>query len=66
MFAERREIALGVALPQEYREVGDQSGELPVLAIRAGTEGMADMLDHVFSGMFHHRPRTASEQFSIR
>lgn len=54
-----------MALTQEHRQIGDQLGELPVLAIGAGAEGVADVLDHKFGAVLDDGTGATGQKFCI-
>ena len=63
--AEGGEVPFGVALAQEHRQVGDQSGELPIPTVGTRAEGVADMQHDLFGGVFHHRTGAPGQQFGV-
>jgi hypothetical protein len=55
-----------MALSQKYRQVGNQSGKVRVLAIGPGTHRSANVQNNLCGSRFDHRSTAPRQPFSIR
>lgn len=53
LLAQHRQIALGMALAKEHRQVGAQPGKMTAATERRGPQGTTDVADNLLYGLFY-------------